>query len=594
MSCNRLLPVCLCTLTLLLIGVPLMAQSLEPLFLPIGGGYADTFPGLLAAAIQRDGDGRLNIVLLPATYASNAVMISDEERAQNLHDATIRRTQLQAACDEWAAGLPCEVTLAPVFTRADAHDQANIALFNEDAKLDVIFILGGDQMIAMQALANTPLEIALAAAYRRGVIVAGTSAGLSVQSRVMIAGYSDEGLTPADGLKANAVNLWQTEVRRGLSFGVQDAILEQHFWERSRLPRLLNALAQPGAPPVGVGVDGATGIRLRGGTLLEQPFGLYTVGIFDAATFGGAANASFGSGTLSLRPVLFHTLAPGNFTYDLETRTHSLAAPPTTADRRFDSLTLPAGAGALLLAGDLSGALADHAALAQFVELSGGAEANILVVLRGYASQAEAEAAANAYAAALGVPGVTAVWQRPADEFPAALDTFTGILVTSAEMACPVPATLGAIGDAWRAGTPLLLDNAAAAAAGTWFSRPPVLPNSDDAAEIIAMSSLLQGTVDRCPGLGLLDVMVEPRIANDNRWGRLVSLAYAQPDQLAFGLNAGAALVITADGAAVLGDGGTFMFDLRAATLALGDNGGYVIANGWLDVLAAGDTINHE
>jgi cyanophycinase len=54
---------------------------------------------------------------------------------------------------------------------------------------------GGSQLKLSQFLVGTPVGDAIIDAYRRGVVVAGTSAGASVMSRFMIS-LGDEGLTP--------------------------------------------------------------------------------------------------------------------------------------------------------------------------------------------------------------------------------------------------------------------------------------------------------------------------------------------------------------------------------------------------------------
>lgn len=578
----------------LLTGVPLMAQATSRLFIPIGGGYADTFAGVFAAARARDRDDRLTVIVLPVTYASSAGSISDEERAQNLADADERRAQLETACREQAAeDATCAVSLAPVFTRADAEDPANVTLLAEDSDLDVVFILGGDQIIAMQALAGTPLEAALAAAYERGVIIAGTSAGLAVQSRAMIGGYSSEAFGPDNALKRGAVDLWNDgdSRRRGLSFGLSDVILEQHFWERARLARLLNALAQPGAPPIGIGVDGYTAAQITNETRLDGIFGLYGVMVVDAATFGAADSAAFNDGLLSMRNVLFHTLAPGDFAYDLTTHRHSLAAPPAALNRDYTALALPDAAGPLLLAGSLLNAPANDSVLPRFTELSGGAGARVLVVL--FASNDSPLAAA--YAARLqaaGLPGAQFVY-LPDDNAELNAAAYDGLIIAGDDASRLSAEPLADIAAAWRGGQPLLLDGAAAALAGVFYAAHPPTPfDGDDASiEAATQGSLIQGSTLFRPGLGLLNITLEARVMADNRWGRLVALAYQHPDVPALALNDGAALEIAAGGARVLGSNGLVLFDLSAATLALGDNGGYVIANGLLDVFAPGETV---
>jgi len=65
----------------------------------------------------------------------------------------------------------------------------------------------------------------------------------------------------------------------------------------------------------------------------------------------------------------------------------------------------------------------------------------------------------------------------------------------------------------------------------------------------------------------------------------------ADPAFPAIGLSDGAALVVTEDGAMVTGGNGVFVLDLREATIVSGTNGGFAVANAWLDVFAPGETV---
>ncbi len=144
---------------------------------------------------------------------------------------------------------------------------------------------------------------------------------------------------------------------------------------------------------------------------------------------------------------------------------------------------------------------------------------------------------------------------------------------------------------AWLKGLPLLADNGGAAMIGTVFSAHAPTPADADEAEFAVQKSLLQGTTKIVNGLDLLDMTVEPQLLNDNRWGRLFSLAYDQPDRLAVGLTQNSALEITRSGARTLGDNALVTLDLRNAALELGTNNGFVIANGLLDVFAPGEAV---
>jgi cyanophycinase len=106
-----------------------------------------------------------------------------------------------------------------------------------------IFIAGGTQMRLTSLLGGTKFEEALLAAYRSGTVIAGTSAGTAVQSKLMIA-YGRSGPTPREGI-----------ARFGTGFGFTKRIVfDQHFRQRDRLGRLVYAISMhPGA--LGVGVD---------------------------------------------------------------------------------------------------------------------------------------------------------------------------------------------------------------------------------------------------------------------------------------------------------------------------------------------------
>jgi cyanophycinase len=582
-------------------------STTDTLLIPIGGGYADTYTGFIMAAQERAPGDTIHILVLPTAYTSSAETISDDERRVNLDDAEKRRVQIETACEKNTAAKKCSVILLPIFTRADALAPESLAGFKPEVA--AIFILGGDQTVLMQAIANTPIEQALSDAYARGTLIAGTSAGLSVQSVTMIGGYRGS-YGPENGLVRGAVDLWNSDTRRGLPFGIKNAILEQHFWELSRLPRLLNAISQPDVPHVGLALDSYTGARIVNGTQFQGVFGTYTAAIFDAESYGAAAKARYtgDSKILSLRNVLIHLFAPGDFAYDLAARQSSLAPRPDKLKRTFDALKLPDGAGALLISGRLieSASLIStintpvptplDPILARFIELSGGPGATILIVAAGFTSNDEAVASITAYKNALGstvqarglIISKTATGEIP----PGASTAFGGLLFVGGSQALLDADLFGQVRASWASGKPLLVDDGAAAVAGAFFTAQAATPfATKDQAKIEAatQATFIEGNTRIAPGLGLLDVLIEPRIIADNRWGRLFALAYHHPDKLAFGLPDHTALEITRDGTKVLGANGVFALDLGRAKLALGTNNAYVVGNGLLDVFAPGD-----
>src|SRR6478736_1240822 len=208
------------------------AVGAEPTVLtPIGGGYEDsTLTGFARAAAAGASGPSIDIVVVPAAYGH-----TDKDRKANLVLAQQRTDQIDAACD---AAVPapftgCTATLAVLLDRADAQDPANSAAIASPAT-DGIYVLGGDQGIAMQVLASSPAESAITAALHRGVALGGTSAGAAVQSRSMINGYTGS-LDAPDGLRRDSTLVWwgdDPDLERGLDAGSTAAIFDQHFYQR--------------------------------------------------------------------------------------------------------------------------------------------------------------------------------------------------------------------------------------------------------------------------------------------------------------------------------------------------------------------------
>ncbi|TXI88719.1 MAG: cyanophycinase [Burkholderiaceae bacterium] len=123
---------------------------------------------------------------------------------------------------------------------------------------DGIFMTGGDQSRLMSALWETPVLGALHQAFHlRGCCIGGTSAGAAVMSRHMI--------SQGPALLRPRKDAIDTDIGLGL---LPAAIVDQHFSERRRLPRLLSALAQR-PDLLGVGVDEDTALVVERGRALE-------------------------------------------------------------------------------------------------------------------------------------------------------------------------------------------------------------------------------------------------------------------------------------------------------------------------------------
>lgn len=592
------------------------APALPPLRVPIGGGYNPlTFAGLVRALVERAQNGQVKILILPVAYASSPLQISQNDRAEYLKTAELRRAQMEETCRRSvpAASYRCSVLVAPILTRPDAESPTALDYFTPD--LTGVLILGGDPAVAMQVVGGTLVEQALATAYQNGVVIAGTSAGNGVQSYALLAGYRP-GYNAGSSLQFGAVEVWNTPRQRGLDFGLRSAILDEHFFERGRVGRLLNAISQPGAPHVGLGVDSDTGLYLSADETVEKVFGLYTAAVLDAETYHAAQAAQYVGERhwLSLRNVLVHLLAPGEFTYNLRARQHSLVAPPARIERRYTGLGLPEGAGTLLLTSALNppnpteADLAAGQALAQrFVNGCGGANARLLIVAAGFPDQAAALDAANRFKARLGVSAQTLALGEAAASPIQITPDITGLVLMGQDPARIDPAGLQTLAAAWRGGLPLLADGAGAALIGANYAAPDLTepdetgaPNPE-ALRTMTQGALLVGSLDVRPGLALLELNIVPRVDEDNRWGQLFGLAYADASRLSLGLPDGAGLEIGREGASVQGQDGVYVLDLSPATLSQGQpqvgsaldqlRAGMVIANGLLDVFAPGELL---
>jgi cyanophycinase len=111
-----------------------------------------------------------------------------------------------------------------------------------------VWLGGGDQSRLTDAYLGTALLRELRKLLDRGGVIAGTSAGASVMSALMITGG-------------------EREAKVGMGFGlVPGMVIDQHFSNRNRMSRLLGVLARH-PDMVGVGVDEQTAAVIQGESL---------------------------------------------------------------------------------------------------------------------------------------------------------------------------------------------------------------------------------------------------------------------------------------------------------------------------------------
>jgi cyanophycinase len=187
----------------------------------IGGAMNLKAPAILQEFIRRTGGPKARIAILPQASSLDDTGEYYQEKFR-------------------AIGVKTKAAVVEFKTRAGADQPADLQAIR---KADGIFIAGGAQLRLTILYGGTQLEQELLAAYRRGAVIAGTSAGAAVLSKLMFT-YGRSGSTPRAGMAHFAAG-----------FGFTDKIIfDQHFRQRDRLGRLLYAVAaNPGL--LGVGVD---------------------------------------------------------------------------------------------------------------------------------------------------------------------------------------------------------------------------------------------------------------------------------------------------------------------------------------------------
>ncbi|HEY3310205.1 MAG TPA: cyanophycinase [Anaerolineales bacterium] len=186
----------------------------------IGGAMDEENPALMREFIRRAGGDAARLVILPQA----------SELAETGENYAARFRELGAG----------QVTVMDFHTREAAGTPQQVKLLR---KASGIFITGGAQMRLAVLFGGTRLEPELMAAFQRGCLVGGTSAGAAILSKTMIANGRG-GATPRDRM---------VQFSPGFGFS-HHFIFDQHFRERDRLGRLIYAVStNPGI--VGVGID---------------------------------------------------------------------------------------------------------------------------------------------------------------------------------------------------------------------------------------------------------------------------------------------------------------------------------------------------
>lgn len=187
--------------------------------------------------------------------------------------------------------------------RADADGQDAAAALD---RATGVFFSGGDQS-RLQSLVGSTINEQLRDRLSDGLIVAGTSAGATALGRTMILG-------------GNGAEVSTATVRIAPGLGLMPRMLiDMHFGERGRMPRLLSAVAMD-PDRLGVGIDENTAISASQEAFEVLGSGVVTVVDAQHATLVRAAS---GNDPITLFDVRMHLL-PAGCVFDLAARSPAI------------------------------------------------------------------------------------------------------------------------------------------------------------------------------------------------------------------------------------------------------------------------------
>lgn len=249
------------------------------------GGREDPDGAATHEVVRRVGDGQLVIVTVATEYP-------DEYFEMYVHSFT-------------KLGLrePRQLSLG---SRSEANDPAKLKVL-EGAT--AVFFTGGDQLRITSQIGDTPIERRIYEIYEQGGgLVAGTSAGAAALCGTMLA--RGRGFDSRPG----------TELRTTSGLGlIRGVVIDQHFSQRGRMPRLLGAVAR-NPRLLGLGIDENTAI------VVEDAKSFYVVGVGAVYVVDGSQISSSNvaddldeAGALSVQGLCVHVLATGD-SFDLVTR----------------------------------------------------------------------------------------------------------------------------------------------------------------------------------------------------------------------------------------------------------------------------------
>jgi cyanophycinase len=169
-----------------------------------------------------------------------------------------------------------------------------------------VFLTGGNQLRLTSVVAGTRMHQGLHLAHDRGAVIAGTSAGASALASHMMA-FGQPGATPRHG---------NVQTAAGLAL-VEGTIVDQHFEQRTRLGRLLSAIAQSPSL-IGLGLDEDTCAIVHSNGAMEV-IGRGAVTVVDGSHMETDAYRLRGRRPMMVSGARLHSI-PSGYWFDLRAR----------------------------------------------------------------------------------------------------------------------------------------------------------------------------------------------------------------------------------------------------------------------------------
>ena len=376
-----------------------------------------------------------------------------------------------------------------------------------------VWICGGQQSKLLTTFAASGVEGALQRLLHRGGTVGGTSAGAASMSKVMIAGGAE-----------------QPEISEGWDL-LQGAIVDQHFTNRNRLARLQIAVEMHAAC-VGIGIDEDTAVFIHGRQLRVT----------------GRDSASVVLAKTDYRDAEVLRLAAGEVADLTQLRRAARQRASRVDPGEPQSGSPEVRAGSLVIVG--GGAMPEDV-VQRFVELAGGASANI-VVLPTAVPREETSSQSPGFLKKGSVAHITVLTQRgPAEvaseEFRTSLKSATGIWFGGGRQWHFVDAYEGTealelLRDVLRRGGVIGGSSAGATIQGEFLVRGHPHGNS------VMMAEGYERGFAFLPGMA-----IDQHFSQRGRFPDLLPVVRRHPKMLGVGIDEGTAIVVTGTKVEVIG-----------------------------------------